>query len=79
MACKGGLIGILKCPDTASRDRRLAIKNIGTGIIGIATAASLIAFRFDKESIMVVRRNKARNEVVRQFGAEEYMRIRRIL
>jgi Zn-dependent alcohol dehydrogenase len=70
MARKGGLIGIFKCLDVASRDR-FPTKNLGTGIIGVATAASLIAFGFDKERIMAVRRNKARNEVVRQFGVEK--------
>jgi Zn-dependent alcohol dehydrogenase len=71
MARKGGLIGILKCLEVASHDRFLTIKNLGTGIIGIATAASLIVFGFDKERIMAVRRNKARNEVVRHFGVEK--------
>jgi Zn-dependent alcohol dehydrogenase len=42
-----------------------------TGMIGIATVASLIALGVERERIMVVGRNKARNEVVRQFGVEK--------
>jgi threonine dehydrogenase-like Zn-dependent dehydrogenase len=42
-----------------------------TGMIGIAAVASLIALGVERERIMVVGRNKARDEVLRQFGVEK--------
>ena len=44
---------------------------LGTGMIGITTVASLIVLGVERERIMVVGRNKARNEGVRQFGVEK--------
>ncbi len=44
---------------------------LGTGMIGIATVAWLIAFGVEEERIVVVGRSKARNGVVRQLRVEK--------